>query len=410
MLVQSSLADQADELVRLIIRQWAVHTRITAPTTQASEPILSSKSGGSGSCSRRVQPVAVPSQPTDSAAVGLAPGKAAAAAAARRINPVLVVDANTEHRDDTISSANSSDSKDHAAAVTPSQQQQAGAHDGSAESSSSPSSARAANAVDVSAAPVITVEDLVSGCSSCMSRWTACTGCAAEAEEVIGSMRQQVAATVAQPSVNAAVHSYLAAADKLVPKSSKQAGAGAAAEPNLMQQQQQQAPAHNPWCSVVRAAACTAELLIAGLAAGIYSLPALEQQLVQMMIQGGGSKLDKPTGGALVITQPSNAAADDSSGVALKAAVNMMLPEGMQQTMCQLLAGAVIHAFLTSPQQKSRVWDADSVDHPDSSDTCCTTQHFAVLPALLMKAARTEKPAWFLKQLRVWIQDTTLGC
>jgi hypothetical protein len=154
---------------------------------------------------------------------------------------------------------------------------------------------------------------------------------------------------------------------------------------------------------VVGAAVSTADVLIAGIAAGCYTASDLELEL--LLRSGDAAKTAAPAAptSASLAAGSKQAAAEEAgcSSTGLQ----------QQQQLCQLLAGAVLHALLTSRQQKLAVWGRhhDAKLHVADGSNSSSMPHFVRLPGALMKVARADGPLWLLQQLRTWLQAATLG-
>jgi hypothetical protein len=78
-----------------------------------------------------------------------------------------------------------------------------------------------------------------------------------------------------------------------------------------------------------------------------------------------------------------------------------------------LLCGAMLHTHIRSPFHERAVWNADGADFDaeagDEGGLPPGLQSFVQLPAQMMKVVRGGCGLFVLKQLRLWLQDATLG-
>jgi hypothetical protein len=421
-LVQSQLADQADDLVRVITRQWAVHQRMTAAPAAAGS--TSNLAAGSSSSSSRQQSAAegsrritaVPQQAPEAAAGAssspVVTVTGAAMKSARRINPVPVDNAGDAARLVTSLVADSSSSVvsgvgvggecvDAAGACGPQVEAETAAVT-TDDDAAPPADAAVASAAAEAASPAgadnaSIVESLLGLCisSSSSSSSNAARCISAGVSQEYKDLQHAVAVAVGQRRLDQAIDSYVAAAavmlpgglpgDELIASSSNSSNCAAAAA----------------WKQVVGAAVCAADVLVAGMAAGCYTASELEQVL---LLQSG----DAAQAGAPVAA-PHAATAAGSKQAAAQQSRCGSAESLQQQQLCQLLAGAVLHSLLTSSQQKLAVW----VGHSDATlhfaNDSSSMPYFVRLPAALMKVARADGPLWLLQQLRTWLQAATLG-
>uniref|UniRef100_A0A383W3N2 Uncharacterized protein n=1 Tax=Tetradesmus obliquus TaxID=3088 RepID=A0A383W3N2_TETOB len=421
-LVQSQLADTADDLVRLISRQWAVHLRMTTapgtsnPATSSSrQPAAVGRQVAADPQQQQHAPVAAAAA-NSSSSKPVVNGGAAAVKAARRINPVPVASVPVSTADaGTISSSSSSSSSAAASKAGTAaladvsalpQDAAAGATDGAGSCAVAaedvaahvePAAAAAAEWAEPATSGSVDnmVEALLGLCISSSCSTGAAGGTAIVPAEYV-ELQKAVATAVSQRSLEHAVASYIAAAAELLPDglpadeviSSSSSSAAAVA-----------------WRQVVSAAVCTADVLVAGIAAGCYTASDLEQELLAHL-------KDAPQTAACVAASAATAAA---AAPQASAAAEATSSAGQQQQLCQLLSGAVLHALLTSGQQKLAVWAGQAGPgccfeaNSSSSSSSSSMAHFVKLPAALMKVARDDGPLWLLQQLRMWLQAATLG-
>jgi hypothetical protein len=74
-----------------------------------------------------------------------------------------------------------------------------------------------------------------------------------------------------------------------------------------------------------------------------------------------------------------------------------------------LLCGATVCAYVRSSFHEAAVWGPECVGAGPDGGAPPGLQSFVQLPAQMMKAARGGAPLWVLRQLRLWLQDATLG-
>jgi hypothetical protein len=80
-----------------------------------------------------------------------------------------------------------------------------------------------------------------------------------------------------------------------------------------------------------------------------------------------------------------------------------------------LLAGALMHALMSCTAQRQAVWggrtsSSSTAGADGAAATAAPPPYFVQLPMALMKAARADgTPLWVLAQLRAWMQAGTLG-
>jgi hypothetical protein len=212
-------------------------------------------------------------------------------------------------------------------------------------------------------------------------------------------LQHAVATAVGQRSIERAVGSYVAAAAEILPHSLP------TDEVVNSSNSSSSSTAAVAWRQVVSVAVCTADVLVAGIAAGCYTAGELEQELLEQM------KATSQTVAAATASAGQAAATTRQGNVATSAAGSAA--QQQQQQLCQLLAGAVLHALLTSSQQKLAVWAGQAAggwcSMDGSSSSSSSMAHFVRLPAVLMKVARDDGPLWLLQQLRTWLQAATLG-
>jgi hypothetical protein len=85
------------------------------------------------------------------------------------------------------------------------------------------------------------------------------------------------------------------------------------------------------------------------------------------------------------------------------------------QERAMLLCGALLHAWLCSPAHERAVWsfnggcDGAAGDDADAAPLPPALQSFRQLPSALMKVVRRGCSLGVLRQLRLWLQDATLG-
>jgi hypothetical protein len=209
-----------------------------------------------------------------------------------------------------------------------------------------------------------------------------------------------VAAAVGQRDIEQAVGVYIAAAEQILP-------GGPPADAVINSSSSNVAAA---WRRVVDAAVSTADVLVAGVAAGCYTASDLEQQLLESITPRLASHTSADTA---ALSSPAAATRKQVSAVALVTDSSAQQQQEQQQ-LCQLLAGAVMHALLTNSKQKLTVWSGDIytgcwISTGSSSSSSSSMPHLVRLPAALMKVARDDGPLWLLQQLRTWLQAATLG-
>ncbi|KAF8060629.1 DNA primase large subunit [Scenedesmus sp. PABB004] len=390
-LVASTLADHADELVRLVSRRWAVHARITAPldaadgapgappcgadgaglppgaqaagSTTSPAPLPRSSSGAAaaaggglaGKPARRISPVPVagapdagvaggrsggsPAQPADVGGRGTGPARQGEAASAAAAPAVIAREPAPPDEADAAACGPEPEREPPSGQALP-----AGVSPAAAGGAGSPASP--AHMSRLPGGP--------SGAAAAAS---------AAASGELAALRLEAARAVSERALGRAVSAYVDTASRLAPAAGPAAGAP---------QQQQQLDASGAWAGVVAAASCVADVLVAGLAAGHCTVHKLEQELLLACKQhsGGGTRAGQ---------------------------------------LCQLLAGAVMCAFVGSRVQQPRVWAAGHLPAAPAGASDAGMHYFVELPLLVMRAARADGPLWLLQQLREWLQAATLG-
>lgn len=439
LLVQSTLADAADDLVRLVNRQWALHARITAAgaagsTGTAPHSIGSSTAHGSdGRPPARVQPVKVvhtgdtldkaagaaaagPSTPADAALSSMQGGanreqQVAAAGSIRRLQAVP-----TAAGPHNTSSVLCSPKEGHGWAF------------GSTDSSSGPASANVPPSASTgvcadSCSPDTTaaVGDPVVAPAAAAGPLKAGTANENHVSGPSAATRQAATAAAAVPpsvstdSAGTCTSSYADTSDGVLADPALVLAAYISAATRHMS-----GPAGGSGheaqgvAGATSAAELAAQQLLTGVTQGHFSTADVEQELVRALQQ-----LQAVQGATAASSEPHN----HSSTAPCEG------PEPLQQQqlhLCLLLAGAFVHTLLCCPEVKDAVWDSCSAptaaqlreqERPRTlqqegpwASSCCVLPHLTQLPVLLMRASRGDVPVWLLAQLRKWLQAATLGC
>lgn len=379
-LVQSQLADQADELVRVLTRQWAVHERMTAAPASSStaESRRASAGGSSGSSAQASRHVPAAVQRVAAEPVGVRGSCiSSAGVTARRISPAPVAAACTPEAQGFMAGASSNSSSNRTADCCryvrgEECKQAANAHAnntafvGTSAASDETNSSTSWRDVDHSAA---TAADLLSMCSQ--------PGLAPPSQQ-LRDLQLAVALAASGHSIQRAVDSYIEAAIPLLLHGSI-TGNGTLASDSLL----------------FATAACTARVLVAGVVAGSYSASELELHLLgKIKDQGGqGSAVPAAREGAQGSWQTMH---QD----------NLDVQQLQQQQLCQLLASAVLHTFLTDNSQLLLVWRRSGQAAIGAGRGI---PYFNKLPYMLMKIARADGPVWLLCHMRKWLQAATLS-
>lgn len=409
-LVQSSLADQADELVKLVTRQWAVHNRLTAPAAADGTADKASSDKGRSAAAAELPASSLTSitsskAPAVRASAETAPFKSSTPSrAARRISPVLVAEAAaSDSSDDTKNST-------YQGAVGVQADCSEDTHRPKATSAAADQPPQQQAAADATAD---IASELILACTTVQQG-----SHAAEAAEALANMQQEVAAALVQHSLTDAVNSYLAAATRLRPT---KALSPITHTSKYSQQQresraQQQEVVSGTWGGVVAAAACTAELLVIAVQRQLCSLKDLEQHLASLLNATSGTDVKSTVLSVEgVESQGMKGEAGDAGACKRQSTLSTDVPDEVQDLLYHLLAAAVLHAFASSTAQRSTVWGFKFQGQMPEAEILaedrvqCGPQQLMMLPALVMKAARCDKPTWFLRQLRLWIQHNTLG-
>lgn len=391
MLVQSTLADAADDLVRLVNRQWAVHARMT--TGAAAGPALGAvpRTDSSSSIKSNSTSSVAAKQPTRLQPVKLDSAAATAGILAAAVCPDAAVTTGTQ---DTGAGASQTahmgisnrlskpvDSKAAnsfagigAAAVSSSGGREAAVSAGETVASEGAPGVDPQGAADAGSADPAPTKPAAGAAAQTSSRGASC-GTGAEAAEASSSPAGIIAGYVsAQLAACSEVQDRLQG-DKVV-------------------------------AELTAAAQAAAQQLVQGVTTGLFSMSEVEQQLIQAL-------------------QNVQSAAPSNGSTGSTAAVHAKLPGDPQQVSLQqheehlllLLSGALMHALLCCPKVKASVWAVEAAGSEESGAKGAVAQpsnsclpHLTQLPALLMKAARGDRPVWLLRQLRVWMQQATLGC
>lgn len=393
-LVQSTLADAADDLVRLVNRQWAVHTRMTVGAagaasgtgavtrTDSSSSIKTSASGGTEGRQRaRVQPVKLEAAAPPAGSGTAAEARAAAAQEAAMQEDGSDIDRTTQQ--------SSSARRVVAAPIDGKAAKGHAVFDGAVGSCSKTFKAAAQPAANGTVPPVVKVAEAA---GSSLSRATA-DGSSEGLDPAEGTPADATAAPL--PTAVAA------AAD---PSSPAGILAGFLATHAPIQSYKQGVPEPSALVPCFRAAAeAAAQQLVDGVTDRQFSMGEVEQLLIQALQQAQAA-----TQAAQVPVTGGNSACATGG----PPSIQQVFAHRQQEHLLLLLAGALMHALMCCPTVKAAVWAGGLEAGTAEAEAAAAVSlpHLTQLPVLLMKAARGDMPVWLLRQLRQWMQQATLGC
>lgn len=368
-LVQSTLADAADDLVRLVNRQWAVHARMTAGTAS-----------GTGTVTR-----------TDSSSIRVA--DSADGKQPVRLQPVKLEGV-------TAAPARPAAVGQQVTSEGPVQQQEGG-NTGQASPKRSGDGG----------VPAVTAGGQATGVTSAGSRRSAVKAVVPQpaAPEALSSPSKPVLANGPAGSQGAVCPSG-ALSDAEAGAAAAEAAASSSspavvideflsAQMSACRQAQDGLQGQEVASSITAAAEAAAQRLLSGVNDGRFSMGEVEQQLLQALQH------------VQAAVQAAHTSAAGSAHAVTADGRQQLSAAQYEEHLLLLLAGALVHTLLCCPRAKAAVWATACTAHAQCvtvAAACPALPYLTQLPVQVMKAVRGDVPVWLLKALRHWLQSGTL--
>lgn len=376
-LVQSTLADAADDLVRLVNRQWAVHTRMTAGTASGTGTVTrtdsssSIRAAGSADAKQRVRV-----QPVKLEGVAAAPGARAAATGQQRSSDEAV----QQESRSAAQAIPQSSSDGHMSAVPAGRQASGLTAAGSNRRAVTSGVSQPAASEAVSPPPSKPGLPAAVGGPAGSQGAVCFTDTSAAAAQAPDDPAGAAAAQSSSSSPAGLIDEFLST--QLSPCS----------------QVRDELQGQEVASSLTAAAEAAAQQLLSGVTDGHFSMGEVERQLLQAL-QHAQAAVQAAVQAAQLAGSSHASTADGRQQVsAAEHGQHLLL----------LLAGALVHALLCCPRTKAAVWAIGCTAHTERATACPDLPYLTQLPVQLMKAVRGDVPVWLLRALRHWLQSATL--